>query len=144
VSDADVPLLNGAAIFVRRDYFHDVGGFDEAIFLYHEDDDLSLRLRAAHGPLRHVHAASVTHAEGHSTVRSPATAAFKAYHMAQSAVYAMQKHGQQNAQLRIRLFALAQMLSPFTVLSRRKRAKNLGFLKGAFSPMTRKPTKVSP
>lgn len=133
-TDAEVPLLNGAAIFVRRDHFHAVGGFDEAIFLYHEDDDLSLRLQAAHGPIRHVHEATVTHAEGRSTVRSPATAAFKAFHMAQSAIYAMHKHGQPMAALRIRLFALLQLLSPFTFLSKRKRAKNIGFLKGAMQP----------
>lgn len=141
--DAEVPLLNGAAVLVSRDHFNETGGFDENIFLYHEDDDLSLRLRKAHEDLKHVHAAKVTHAEGHSTVRSPATAAFKAYHMAQSAIYAMDKHGQPRARLRIRIFAALQMLSPFVLLSKRKRAKNLGFLRGAFSPMVSNQTKAA-
>ncbi|WP_298859437.1 hypothetical protein [uncultured Sulfitobacter sp.] len=45
-ADADVPLLNGPVIFVSRAHFEGIGGFDEAIFLYHEDDDLSMRLKA--------------------------------------------------------------------------------------------------
>jgi len=131
--DAEVPLLNGAAIFVARDHFAAIGGFDDRIFLYHEDDDLSLRLKAAFGPIRHVHNAVVRHAEGYSTARTPATAAFKARHMAQSAVYAMAKHGIPFAKAKVIGTALLQMLSPFNLLSARKRSKNMGFLKGAFT-----------
>lgn len=130
-ADADVPLLNGAAMFVPRAHFNAVGGFDENIFLYHEDDDLSLRLAQQFGPLRYVHDAVVTHAEGSSTARTPATAAFKARHMAQSAIYAMRKHKRPMARLRVTGFAVLQLLSPLTLLSARKRAKNLAFLKGA-------------
>ncbi len=133
-ADAEVPLLNGAAIFVARDKFTTVGGFDERIFLYHEDDDLSLRLKAQFGPIRHVQDAVVTHAEGHSTARTPATAAFKARHMAQSAIYAMRKHDRPFARTRIVVRALTQMLSPLNLFSARKRAKNMGFLRGAFDP----------
>jgi len=132
-SDSAVPLLNGAAVFVRRGNFDRVGGFDPAIFLYHEDDDLSLRLAADCGPLWHVHGAVVRHAEGRSTARTPKTAAFKAYHMAQSAVYTMHKHGQPLAKPRMIAFALLQLLSPLTLLSARKRAKNIGFLRGSLA-----------
>ncbi|MEX0369547.1 MAG: glycosyltransferase family 2 protein [Tateyamaria sp.] len=132
-SDTEVPLLNGAAIFVQASNFNSVGGFDDCIFLYHEDDDLSLRLSAAHGPIRFVHDAVVTHAEGRSTARTPATAAFKARHMAQSAIYAMEKHGQSGARARIVTHGLMQLASPLNFLSARKRAKALGFLKGALS-----------
>ena len=37
--------MGGAAIFIKKETFIKVGGFDEKIFLYHEDDDLSLRLK---------------------------------------------------------------------------------------------------
>lgn len=130
-TDAEVPLLNGAAIFVARAHFDAVGGFDDRIFLYHEDDDLSLRLKARFGPIRHVHGATVTHAEGRSTARTPATAAFKAHYMAQSAVYTMRKHGRPMARARIVGWALMQMVSPINLLSARKRSKNIGFLQGA-------------
>lgn len=134
ITDSPVPLLNGAAVFVSRAHFDTVRGFDDTIFLYHEDDDLSLRLAAAHGPLYHIHIAAVTHAEGHSTVRSPQTAAFKAFHMGQSAVYATRKHGVPGGVFRVRLSALLGLLSPLNLLSARKRAKALGFAKGSFAP----------
>lgn len=136
-TDAEVPLLNGAAVFVKRDHFAAVNGFDERIFLYHEDDDLSLRLKAEFGPIRHVHEAVVSHAEGHGSARTPATAAFKARHMARSAVYAMRKHGRPLARTRILARALMQMLSPLNLLSARKRAKNVGFLIGSLSAIRR-------
>jgi GT2 family glycosyltransferase len=133
VVDAQVPLLNGAAMFVPRAQFDGIGGFDEAIFLYHEDDDLSLRLAKAYGPIRHVHGATVTHAEGNSSPRTPATAAFKAYHMAQSAIYTMRKHNRPKARMQVIAHALLQLVSPLTLLSARKRAKSIGFLKGALA-----------
>lgn len=136
MEDAEVPLLNGAALFVPRAHFEGVGGFDEEIFLYHEDDDLSLRLSQRYGPLRHVHDSVVTHAEGSSTARTPTTAAFKAWHMAQSAIYAMRKHGRPMARERVIVQATLQILSPLTLLSPRKRAKNVAFLKGAIQTKT--------
>ena len=69
-ADREVPVLTGAAFFVRRAAFEAVGGFDPAIFLYHEDDDLALRLKTV-GSLMFVHGARVTHDAGNSTVRSP-------------------------------------------------------------------------
>ncbi len=41
--DACITMVSGAALFVRRASFIAHGGFDTAIFLYFEDDDLSLR-----------------------------------------------------------------------------------------------------
>jgi GT2 family glycosyltransferase len=135
--DCTVPLLNGAAIFVRRPHFEAVGGFDEKIFLYHEDDDLSIRLSEECGPLMHVHAATVRHAEGRSMARTAETARFKAFHMGQSAVYAMEKHGRPAPKVFVVLDAVMQFLSPLTLLSKRKRAKALGFLQGSLTPISK-------
>jgi len=132
-TDAQVPVLAGSAIFTAREMFERVGGFDEDIFLYYEDDDLSLRL-AELGPLMHIPSAVVRHKDGHSTERSPATARFKAYHLARSRVFAQVKHGVPWPRLSVILRSLAQLVSPL-MLSRRKRAKYLGYLSGAFSAL---------
>ena len=43
--EVELPALTGGALFCRRNAFEKVGGFDPAIFLFHEDDDLTIRLR---------------------------------------------------------------------------------------------------
>lgn len=94
-SDADyvVPVLSGACIFVRRKHFEGVGRFDPEIFLFHEDDDLSVRLRKAGIELRLASEAVVHHAAGRSTVRSPRTGRIKGGAMARSLLHVMKKHG---------------------------------------------------
>lgn len=59
-----VEMLSGACLFVRRGDFDRVGGFDGEFFLYGEDLDLSLRLRAAGVDLRYIPAARAVHLTG--------------------------------------------------------------------------------
>lgn len=44
-SERDVDIVVGAAMFVRRRAFEELGGFDERFFLYHEEIDFAHRLR---------------------------------------------------------------------------------------------------
>ncbi len=60
-------FVHGAAFLVAKDVFLDLGGFDEAIFLYHEDDDLGLRALARRIPIIVVREAQVRHAGGKSS-----------------------------------------------------------------------------
>lgn len=131
--DQVVPVLSGAALYVRRAAFEAVGGFDERIFLYHEDDDLSLRLARLCGALMFIREAEVRHLEGHSTVRSPESAAFKAFHMGQSRVYAARKHRRPLPFLSALASALLQAGQPWALFSRRLRAKRLAFIRGILS-----------
>lgn len=127
----EIATLLGAAIFVRRATFNAIGGFDQGIFLYHEDDDLALRLRE-HGPLMRAPEAVVTHQEGRGSPRTPQVAALKAYHMARSKVYAYAKHKRRLPWIRTFAEALVSFVTPL-MLSPRKRAKAVGFLKGTWS-----------
>lgn len=60
-------FVHGAAFLVEKALFLELGGFDEAIFLYHEDDDLGLRALARRIPIIVVRDAQVRHAGGKSS-----------------------------------------------------------------------------
>ena len=130
-----VPVLTGAALMVRTDAFFEVGGFDPAIFLYHEDDDLSIRLSKV-GPLRIIKSAKVLHKGGYGSGDRIASAGIKAFHMGQSRVYAMRKHKRPIPLLRSLVWAILQLLSPVTWTSRRKFTKQINFLRGVLSALT--------
>jgi GT2 family glycosyltransferase len=57
----EVAALSGACLAVPLQTWHEVGGFPERFFLYHEDVDLSLRLRLRGGTLGIEPAAVVDH-----------------------------------------------------------------------------------
>ena len=62
----EVEALMGAALLVRRTAFEQVGGFDEAFFLYAEETDLMARWRERGWRLFYEPAAEVVHAGGRS------------------------------------------------------------------------------
>jgi len=61
----NIPIISGCFMLLRTEVLHRVGGFDEAYFLYFEDFDLSLRVRA-HGLLAYVPAMHIVHLGGNS------------------------------------------------------------------------------
>ncbi len=131
--DTPVPALSGAALMVRRVAFAAVGGFDPAIFLYYEDDDLSLRLRAACGPLIFVPSAIVTHHSGKSSAPSADLSRFKGYHWARSRIYAARKHGLPAPWLSGLRNAVWHLVGPKAWRSAERRAEGRGRLKGVWS-----------
>lgn len=86
-------FLSGACLLVRRAAFEAVGGFDEAIFLYLEDDDLCLRLRQAGWALRLVPQAHVVHHQSTSSPPSRQSLKLRNHHTMASHVYLAAKHG---------------------------------------------------
>ena len=62
--------VSGACMLVRRSAFEAIGGFDEGFFLYCEDTDICVRLRAAGHAVRYEPAAVARHIEGSSAPRS--------------------------------------------------------------------------
>lgn len=133
--ETEMPALVGGAFFCRRAAFEQVGGFDPAIFLYHEDDDLSIRMRKACGPLVFVPQALVRHEAGHSSGRSPEVARLKGFHLARSRVYALAKHNRPLPWLRTFAAAVGGLIVPHSLLSARRRAKYIGQVAGAWSAL---------
>jgi GT2 family glycosyltransferase len=64
---ADVFAWCGAAVLLRRDYLVDVGLFDERLFLYYEDSELSWRGSARGWRYRYVPESVVRHRHGATT-----------------------------------------------------------------------------
>jgi N-acetylglucosaminyl-diphospho-decaprenol L-rhamnosyltransferase len=133
--DAEVTVLMGSAMFVRRSEFEAVGGFDENIFLYHEDDDLSRRLRAERGPIMFIRDAFVTHLAEKSSGSSKETFYFKRYHQARSRVYAARKHGRSGPFTIAFIGGILAMLAPDMLYSATRRAKSWGILRGVLSTL---------
>lgn len=69
---AEVDWVVGAALFVRRAAWEQVGGLDEGFFMYSEELDWQRRLRAAGWRIVHLPAAQVIHAEARSSAQVPA------------------------------------------------------------------------
>ena len=91
--DACLPFLSGACLLIRRDAFVALGGFDPAIFLFYEDDDLCRRMRDAGHALVHVHGAEARHGRGRSTAPSPQRRFKARWHLAWSEHYIARKYG---------------------------------------------------
>lgn len=123
-------FLSGCALLVRREAFEKVAGFDENIFLYHEDDDLCIRLRGL-GFLYKVETAAALHSHGYSSSDPSAWKPMRARALGYSLFYLMRKHrgryGLFMAVLRMGL----RCVSPLNLLSARYRNKTICMVKGA-------------
>ena len=133
--DCEIYVLSGAALFIRRSQFEAVGGFDPNIFLFHEDDDLSYRLRKGHGPIRFVRSARVTHQGGSSSGTSLETACLKAKCLARSRIYVARKHGKRIPFVFTFLKAAKQFRKPSVLFSTSQRRATFAFLQGALSTL---------
>ena len=67
----NVDWVSGAALFVRREVFDQIGAFDEDYFMYSEDVDWCYRIHRAGWRVAYVPDAVMTHHIGRSTDRAP-------------------------------------------------------------------------
>ena len=124
-------FLGGGVLMVRKDAFDQVGGFDENIFLFHEDDDLCLRL-AKRGQLAYAAGVLAVHNPGRSTPRSEELTKTKSWHLGNSKVYVARKHYGTLAALLPLLEGVAKFANP-AIVTRRGRIKARAFLAGAWA-----------
>jgi GT2 family glycosyltransferase len=66
--------VSGAALLVRRTDLEAIGLFDERFFMYTEDVDLCVRLRARGRKIQFVPQSEIVHLRGRSAGRNPSTA----------------------------------------------------------------------
>ncbi|TDD77526.1 glycosyltransferase family 2 protein [Flavobacterium caseinilyticum] len=64
-----VDILVGAFMFLKRDLYVEVGGFDEDCFMYSDDIDLSYRILLKGKSNYYFHETTVIHYKGESTVK---------------------------------------------------------------------------
>lgn len=134
-ADQVVSVLSGAALFVRRAAFEQIGGFDPNLFLFYEDDDLSMRLAATCGDLMHVPGAVVRHIGAASSGGSAAITSLKAWHMGFSLIYTARKHSRGWMIPGALISSAFKLALPPTWFRPLKRRKHLAFLRGAFSAL---------
>jgi GT2 family glycosyltransferase len=91
--DVCTPMILGACLMMRRELFLELGGFDENIFLFYEDDDLCRRLSDRGRALIYVHAATARHRRGASSQPRKGLIYLSRYHQAWSRAYVARKYG---------------------------------------------------
>ena len=84
--------LSGAVVLLRMAAFAEIGPFDDAIFLYYEDDDFCMRIRRKGFSAILVPGALVNHGGGGSVRPSAHYRWEKYWHMAWSRLYLEQKY----------------------------------------------------
>ncbi|WP_132253189.1 glycosyltransferase [Methylobacterium segetis] len=87
------PFLSGACLMAEREFFLGLGGFDENIFLFYEDDDLCRRVADTGRALVHVDAAVASHGRGRSSAPEPGRVFRTRWHQSWSRAYVSRKYG---------------------------------------------------
>jgi len=116
--DACAPFLSGACLMMPRRLFLDLGGFDERIFLFYEDDDLCRRIAESGRALIHVHAAEALHGRGRSSAPERGRVFRTRWHQAWSRAYVSRKYGLLDPSLATLMTNLPKALLSALVLRR--------------------------
>ncbi|MBV9078576.1 MAG: glycosyltransferase family 2 protein [Methylobacteriaceae bacterium] len=131
--DCCAPFLSGACLMVPRDLFLALGGFDERIFLFYEDDDLCRRVADEGLALVHVHAAVARHARGRSSAPARGRLFRSRWHQAWSRAYASRKYGLPEPGLAVIVVNLAKAAAAALTGRRRLVERYLGSAAGAWA-----------
>lgn len=89
-------FVTGAALLYRTVAWRDIGGYDETMFLYSEDNDLAIRMSKRGYSMIIAPAAEVIHSGGGSSKPSSHILWLKNWHMTWSHLYLTGKHVHEN------------------------------------------------
>lgn len=131
--DACAPFLSGACFLMKRDLFLSLGGFDEAIFLFYEDDDWCRRLADAGRALIHVFGAVALHGRGRSSAPAPGRVFRSRWHLAWSRAYVSRKYGLPDPSLPTVIVNLPKAVLSALVLRRAGLERYGGSVAGAWA-----------
>ena len=132
-ADACAPFFSGTCFLVRRSLFLAIGGFDENIFLFYEDDDLCRRVAEKSPALIYVPAAVVEHQRGRSTRAEPGRVFRARWHLAWSQAYVARKYGLPNPAPRVALVNGLKTIGAIARLNRSRIERYSGSAAGAFA-----------
>jgi N-acetylglucosaminyl-diphospho-decaprenol L-rhamnosyltransferase len=125
----EVDFLDGAALVCNLEFFLKIGGFDEKIFLYYEDDDLCYRIRKHGNKLIYVASSAVCHERNGSSSGGMALEYLRSYHAAKSRMFLSRKYGLPLDLARERRHSFVRLLKSIAALNKTKIAKSLGALR---------------
>lgn len=129
----DTKFLSCGALLVRKSAFDQIGGFDSQLFLFHEDDDLCLRLSAL-GQLAYAAGVVALHDWGTSTPALAKVTYARSWHLGFSKVHVLRKHHGKQAASRVLIEAALKFISP-ALLTGRGRIKARAFLAGTLAAL---------
>nr|WP_300681255.1 glycosyltransferase family 2 protein [Nocardioides sp.] len=92
-------FVTGAAPFMTRSTFDRLGGFNESLFLYWEDVDMSIRAEALGIPLRVVTRAELLHQEGAASKGTPGIRASAYFYMSRNRILVCREEGDRGLSL---------------------------------------------
>lgn len=130
-----VPFVSGACMLVKRDVFLTLGGFDERLFLFYEDDDLCRRVSDAGYSIIYAPNAVVHHARGKSGKQTARAIYIIRYHQAWSKCYAAHKYGLPSPALQLLFLQAGKWLVALLCMNPRKMQRHAGSVAGAWDFM---------
>jgi N-acetylglucosaminyl-diphospho-decaprenol L-rhamnosyltransferase len=130
-----IAFASGAVVLARRATLTKLGGFDPAIFLYFEDDDLSRRVLDLGQIIVHVVDAEAVHAGNTSSPPSLAMTYMKSWHMAWSRSHVMRKHKMYAGNLWRAVESAVKLSLAWLSGNKSSQAKHLGSLNGTLAHM---------
>lgn len=95
-----VGWVTGAALFIRKNLFEKLGGFDEDLFMYFEDKDICLRVWNEGHTVVYDPTVSVIHLKGGSSSSESPDSIRQIYRRSQMAYYAKHRPGAEQLLLR--------------------------------------------